>query len=257
MVAATLAALLAGACGTATLRPEVRGGAFDISGDVGVSVGSGRAGAGSSASALGLDTEGYAEPKLDVDWEGEDWHVSARGFFVGYSGSGTAQAGISLGPGPGIGVNEPVRSDVDLTLLRTSVVHDMVGWRDDVDVGVGAGFGWFFYDLDVQSLAGPGSVGTDSDLPFGFLTMRFRMDHERFEFGAEASGILWDYEDEELSYYDVEAHAGYRLFDKNWTGMVSVGWRLLGFDYEYSAGGSRVFADATLHGPFVSFTAEF
>ena len=56
---------------------------------------------------------------------------------------------------------------------------------------------------------------------------------------------------------DVEAHAGYRLFDENWTGMVSVGWRLLSFDYEYSESGSRVFADAALHGPFVSFAVTF
>ena len=143
-------------------------------------------------SALGLDTEGYVEPKLDLDWE--DWHVSTRGFFAGYDGTGTARAGISLGPGPGSGINDSVRTETDLTLVRASAVYDVLSRkRDDVDLGVGAGFGWLLYDFDVRSLTGPGRVATDGDLPFAFLTVRGRVDLERFELAAEASGILWEY----------------------------------------------------------------
>ena len=242
------------ACGSPAFRAELRGGSLDISGDVGVTVGSGRAGAGSSAAALGLDAETYVEPIVSLDWE--DWHVTLRGFDIDYSGTGTAQAAIDFGPGPGIMGSEPVATDVGLVLVTTNAVYDFIS-TDTFDFGMGIGLGWLDYDFKTESLTDGESLGTDDYLPFAFPTLRAVGNIDRLELGLLASAIVWDYEDEELSYYDVEALAGYRLFEDGVDGSLSIGWRFLGVDYEYSDRGSRVFVDAGFNGPFVSFAVRF
>jgi hypothetical protein len=247
-------ALVAPACSTLTaVRPELRLGALDVSGDLGVSAAGGAIQAGSSWSALGLDDERYVEPVLDVDWD--DWHVEARGLTIDYGGTGTAQAAINFGGG-GISVSEPVATDVDLGLATASAVYDVLG-TDAVDVGLGAGVGWLDYSLDVRSLQTSNSVATDNDLPFAFLTLHLSKDIDLFELRVAANGVVWSNDAEELSYYDVDARAGYRLFGYGANGVVSIGWRFLGIDYQYDDRGRRTFVDADFNGPFASFIVEF
>jgi len=235
------------------VRAELRGGALDISGDLGVSVGAGRLGKGSSADSLGLERSGYVEPRLGFDWE--RWHAQIGGFTTEFKGTGTTQT--ALGIGPVIGVNNPVDTEVNISMITADGIYDLIK-SDVVDVGLGAGVGWFLYDLQVQSLSSPARVNTGNDVPLVFLAGRLAKDVGRFELRLEGKGIYLDTGGEKISFYDADARAGYRLIDaESWGGIVSLGWRFLGVDYEYTDLGARVFADLDFNGPYLSFIAEF
>ncbi len=88
------------------------------------------------------------------------------------------------GPDFGVQLDGPVRVDMKRVKAR------------------GLGVGWLDYDLKVQSLMDGESLRTDNYLLFAFPTLRAMGNIDRFQLGLLANGAFWDYDGEELSYYD-------------------------------------------------------
>jgi hypothetical protein len=252
--AITLALLALAVLGCTT--PEVglvpRVGNLDIEGDFGTSIGSGVLVSKTSASSLGLDDETAFQPRIDLDWT--DLHLSVNATNVEYSGDGVVQRTLNL-PGLQLTGGTPVSTDWEFGLYTASLVYDIIP-TEAIDIGVGAGVGWLDYDITAESSSARSS--TDDNLPFAYLTARIAKEIGRFAFLAQLSGAGVEWDDEDLSYYEFDLSAAFSLFEtKKTEGSVLVGYRLIGVDYEWEDGGSKIEADAEFDGPYIGFMLRF
>jgi len=245
---------LALGCSTPKISPMIRVAQLDISGDIDFKAGGGILASSTSASQLGLDDETVIQPRVDLDWE--KLHLGIEGFQADYDGNGTLSNTLNFG-GNTIPFNSPVSSDWELDLYRAFLVYDLLPW-DFMDVGIGGGLGYIKYDAEIRSRLTGSWVVTDNDLPFAFLTARFNKEIDRFNLQALVSGIGVELDDEELSYFDAEAHAGFRLFSAdNLEGSIMVGYRFINVVYEWDDKGRDLELDVDFKGPFVGFVLRF
>jgi hypothetical protein len=253
-VTLALLALVTAGCATPEIGLVPRVGSLDIDGDFGTSAGSGAFVSKSSASALGLDEETAFQPRVDLDWT--DWHMSVNATQVEFSGDGTVQRTLNL-PGQQFTAGTPVSTEWDFGLYTASLVYDLIP-AEDIDIGFGAGVGLLDYDISAQSRTTSAKASTDDNLPFAYLTARVAREIGRFAFLAQVSGAGIDWDDEDISFFELDLSAAYRLFStKKIEGSVMAGYRMISVDYEWEDGGSKVEADADFDGPYVGFILRF
>lgn len=237
------------------VRALARVGQLDIDGDLGVNA-RGIVQTTTSADSLGLDDETSAQPRLDIDW---DWlHFSFSGLFVEYEGTGFAETTIDFGNGNGITAGTQVESDIELDMVTGSVYVDILpSWL--LDLGIGFGLGVLDVELDFRSLTGPATTVTGDDLlPFGFLSARVSKAIGRFEFTAIGSGAAAEFDDQDLSFYDVDAMATFKILRTRFLDATILGgYRWIGIDYEFSDRGGKAVADVDFEGPYVGFSLNF
>jgi hypothetical protein len=249
-----MAGLIMG-CGIPTVSPMIRVGEMDIDGDFNVLGGGGVVGASSDANSLGLEEETVLQPRVDVDWG--NLHLVGSAIQAEYDGSGIVEGTLSLG-GITIPVGTAVESDLDFDLYTGHLIYDLLPIDFLFDVGVGVGAGYLEYDVAVQSAASTARISTNSDLPFGFLTARVSREIGRFEVVGMLSGLSFEFEDDDLSFYDLDAFAGFHLFGEGRIqGTVIAGYRALGIDFEWEDEGRDIDADAKFQGPYVGFKLRF
>lgn len=250
----TVLTLVTSGCSAPSVGLIPRVGAMDIDGDIGVTRGGGIVKAKTSANALGLDEETVFQPRVDLDWT--DVHVSINAMQPEFSGDGQVTATLNL-PGRTITVGTPVSSDWELELYTASFVYDIIP-TETIDIGIGAGIGMIGWDISLASKVGPARISGDDDLPFAFLAARIAKELGRFDFQAQINGAGVEYEDEDLSYFEVDVNAGYRFWESDsidWTALV--GYRHIGVDYEWEEGGGELDLDADFDGPYIGLMARF
>lgn len=251
-----LAAFL-GACSTPHVTPAARGGVMYIDGDIAVNDSGGRAGARSSADDLGLDEEFAFQPKVDVDWGGI--HVSANATWFDYSGNGTAEGALQFGNDE-ISADADVRTDLQAQLYEAYVVFDILPLGDLVDVGIGAGGGAIYYDLEFEAKGTSARIHIDDWLPLGFVIVRVAADLGAVKLLGTASGITFDYDDDDATFFELDLSGRYRLFGDEGPveGHVILGFRYLYLDYEWSpSSGTLEIDDLALYGPYLGFDLRF
>ena len=135
-----------------------------------------------------------------------------------------------------------------------SAVFDILP-RVLIEVGIGAGVGLFSSRLDVQSLIGAENISTSvSDAPFGFLSARIAKRILGFEFVATGDGLGYDFEGNDLLYYDADLRAGYTLFSRGLDWTVLVGYRLHHFEVQYDDQGGEFETKIDLSGPYLGLS---
>jgi hypothetical protein len=259
VVALTLALLLTGASAlhaAPRITPGLRVSILDIDGQFGAIGSGGVLDLGSSASALGLDSETIFQPQVDFDWK--KWHLWLIGFKADYSGSGTAEANIQLGNLPPITAGTPVRTDAGFSYITANLIYDIIP-TDVVEVGLGLGGGLVDYDLAFQSELSPLRIATDSTLPFAFPILRIAKAFGRFGLLGTIGGIAVNYSGNDISYLQADVSASYRLFgeEKKLQGLVTLGYQYFRMDYEYEDQGGTGIIDVTLEGPYLGFFLSF
>jgi hypothetical protein len=258
-VAFTLAFLLAGVSALHAgprIKPGLRVAILDIDGEFGASAGGARITAASTASALGLDEETVLQPHLDFDWE--KWHLWLLGFKADYSGSGTTEATIQLGDFLPIAFNTPVVTDVEFTYLTANFIYDIIPTKF-FDIGIGLGGGMVKYRMAFQSKRSPLRASKDNTLPFAFPMARIAQEIRRFGLMGTVGGILVKYGNHDISYFQVDLSASYRIFGKEegLMGHLTLGYQYLSLDYEYFGQGEIVIIDIALDGPYLGFALSF
>jgi hypothetical protein len=242
-------------CGIPTVSPMIRVGEMDIDGNFNILGGGGIVGASSDANSLGLEEETLVMPRLDIDWG--NLHLTGSAIQAEYDGSGIVEGTLNLG-GVTIPLGTDVTSDFDFDMYTAYLTYDLLPVDFLFDLGIGGGVGYLDYDVAIQSTTGPERITSDDDLPFGFLTARVAREIGRFEIVALVSGLGIEFDDDDLSFYDLDAYAGFRLFGEGRIqGHVMVGYRAIGIDYEWEDDGRDVDADADFQGPYVGFKLRF
>jgi hypothetical protein len=259
MVALTLILLLT--CVSALhagprIKPGLRVSLLGIDGQFGATTSGGGLGIGSSADALGLDTETIFQPQVDFDWE--KWHLWLIGFKADYSGSGTAEATIQLGNLPPITAGTPVQSDVGFTYITANLIYDIIP-TDVVEIGIGLGGGVVDYELAFQSEISPLRVTTGNTLPFAYLLLRIGKEFGRFGLLGSVGGISVEFSGHDISYLQADVSASYRIFgeEDKLQGHVALGYQYFRMDYEYEDQGGIGIIDVTLDGPYLAFALSF
>jgi hypothetical protein len=244
------------ACGIPRVKPMARVGVLDIEGDIEVRNRSGSARGASDADDLGLDEETVFQPRLDVDWG--PVHLSAEGFGVDYSGRGEAEAQLAFG---GTVISRGTKLDTDLSgdFVTGSVVVDPFP-IPTVDLGIGLGVGYLAYDLEFDSREAPVRLEIDDELPFAFLVFRAAAQFGSFAFLGTARGLSLEWEDDDITYYEIDVSARYRPFGDDegvLEGYVAVGYRYLSIDYSYEPSDGKLELDVDLSGPYLALELWF
>jgi hypothetical protein len=250
----TLAEFISG-CGIPTVSPMIRVGELDIDGDFNITGGGGALSAASDMNALGLDEETALQPRVDVDWG--NLHLAVSGLWVDYTGDGAVRGTLELG-GNIIPAGTPARTDLEMDFYTGYITYDLLPIDFLFDLGVGLGVGYLDYDLAIQSKTSPARISSDEDLPFGFLTARVAREIGRFEIVGMVSGLGVEFDDADISYYEVDAFAGFRLFGEGRIqGNLIAGYRAIGLDCEWDDQGRNLDADVDFQGPYIGFKLRF
>ena len=110
--------------------------------------------------------------------------------------------------------------------------------------------------IRVQRLADDEMQGRAPSSPGETTAINYIRD--QFEAVALVSGASVDWDDEDLSYYDVDVFAAYSLFGGDrLSGDIMLGYRAVGVDYEYTHDGGKVHTDIDLDGPYLGFKLVF
>ncbi len=255
-VVLVLTALL-GACSTPHVTPAARGGLMFIDGDVGVGDSGGRVGARSSADDLGLDEEFTFQPKVDLDWGGI--HASVNATWLDYSGDGTAEGEIRFG-GNVISADTDVRTDLKADLYEAYIVFDILPLGDVIDLGIGAGGGAIYYEVEFESRDASARVHLDDWLPLGFVMVRVAADLGALKLLGTASGVTFDIDDDDATFFEADLSGRYRLFGEDGPveGHLILGFRYLYLDYEWSPSSGTLHIDnLSVYGPYLGVDIRF
>ena len=238
------------------IKPGLRVSLLGIDGQFGATSSGSGSSIGSSASALGLDSETIFQPQVDFDWK--RWHLWLIGFKADYSGSGIAEANIQLGNLPPITAGTPVRTDAGFTYVTANLIFDIIP-TDLVELGIGLGGGVVDYELAFQSEISPLRVATDNTLPFAFPMLRIAKEFGRFGLLGTVGGISVSFSGHDISYLQADVNASYRIFgeEDKLQGHVALGYQYFRMDYEYEDQGGIGIIDVTLDGPYVAFALSF
>jgi len=252
-----LALVLAG-CSTPRAGILLRAGPQNIDGGIGASQTTGPITVGGVAStdSLGLDTEWVFYPEIDVDWE--SWHLALDGFFTRYTGSGTADVGLKLGDLDPIIAGSIVDSELDVGYLTLETSYSLwaPGW---IDLGIGIGVGVLDYGVDLAATRIPVTYELDGTVPFGYPLLRVGSEVGDFRFLGTLAGLGISYEGTHLSFLEVDARAGYRIFGDadSVAGTLFLGYRYLDFTYEDEQSQSDLTIEVQLNGPYLGFELAF
>jgi hypothetical protein len=255
---AVLTFLFAG-CSMPSIALVPRVGQLDVEGDFSVSESAGGGALKVETSAdedeLGLDDETVFQPRIDLDWD--DFHIWINAMRPEYSGNGELTTDLTIF-GQTFTAGTPVSSDWEFGYYTVSAVYDIIPTGDAVDIGIGAGVGMITWDVEIASRTAPLRRSTDDDLGFAFLTARVATEISRFALLGQISGASVDWDDEDISFFEVDLSGGYKIFDtKSCDGTVLAGYRFLNVDYEWEDGGSEVEVDADFYGPYLGFMLRF
>jgi hypothetical protein len=255
LVVALLLALACVSCSTPGVSLGPRAAWLVIDGNVGAASTGNVVSTDSSTDDLGLDSSVVFAPRASLDWS--PIHVTVSALMAGYSGDGEATGRLSLGDIE-IEAGTDVETDLSMDLLTGSIVYDILP-IPEVELGIGLGVGSVWYDLSVQQKGSSEEVSQDGILPIAFLTARAAADLGPVSVLGTVSGISIEFEDDDVSFIEVDLSAGYRVFgeDSMVEGRIMAGYRYVDFDYTYRGSRGRLEADLTLQGPYVGFDLVF
>jgi hypothetical protein len=255
-----LIGLLVSAC---SIKPQLvvtpALGYYEIDGDVTAKAKSGSVGAGAKADADQLGLEEEVVPKLRADLVWEDWIVGLAGLYAGYEGDGEADAALSFRD---IVIESGSKVDSEFTAwyLAAEGLYRILGPEDFVELAAGVAIGAVSYDLKIESKrVSAAKIDIDDVLPFGYLTGRVAKEFGDFRFEVRAAGVAASFDEEDVTFFEVDASATYRLWGEldGIGGAVQVGYQYIDFTYDWEPSGGKLEIDATLTGPFVGLRITF
>jgi hypothetical protein len=255
LVALLLLPTLAAGCSAPSLRLTPRVGSVGLDGDFASDT---TAAPGANAiGALGLD-DSQVEflPRADIEFGPLVWTLDYGA--LAYSGSGTAQANITIGDVE-VEADGTLDSDIDLQLLRSSFTVDVLP-TDTFDLGLGLGLGAAEVSAAITDTT-PGSptlgqtAATEEVVPLPFLSLLAGV--EVGPFGAEAwiAFLSLSVQDVDVDYLDLDLSAYWRFAD--WPGAdlrLVLGYRRIDVAAEYDDGVDRVEADLQFDGPYLGIS---
>ena len=202
---------------------------------------------GATADSLGLGTSNSFMFAAGFDYK--RWNVMLTSMPTSFDGQGFATIGIDLGDGQVISIDTPIKSTIDVDLTLANVMYRLLDGKYG-EFSVGVGFGQTNIDVLLDPLIGQ-SVGFDGKTPFGFLAVNYRKPFGKFSLTAAAQGISITANDSSMTYSNLNLMGGYMFFEKKWYSEVVVGYRRVGFEFDYDVSGGVADTDVVLTGPYV------
>ena len=202
---------------------------------------------GATADSLGLGTSNSFMFAAGFDYK--RWNVMLTSMPTSFDGQGFATIGIDLGDGQVIAIDTPTKSTIAVDLTLANVMYRLLDGKYG-EFSVGVGFGQTNIDVLLDPLIGQ-SVGFDGKTPFGFLAVNYRQAFGKFSLTAAAQGISITANDSSMTYSNLNLMGGYMFFEKKWYSEVVVGYRRVGFEFDYDVSGGVADTDVVLTGPYV------
>ena len=202
---------------------------------------------GATADSLGLGTSNSFMFAAGFDYK--RWNVMLTSMPTSFDGQGFATIGIDLGDGQVIAIDTPTKSTIDVDLTLANVMYRLLDGKYG-EFSIGVGFGQTNIDVLLDPLIGQ-SVGFDGKTPFGFLAVNYRKPFGKFSLTAAAQGISITANDSSMTYSNLNLMGGYMFFEKKWYSEVVVGYRRVGFEFDYDVSGGVADTDVVLTGPYV------
>ncbi len=244
----TLALNLAlAACATPSFDVQPRYGRPEISGTAGAT--SGGVGGSADLEQAGLEDDEALSARVDLDFGSA--HLIGLADAPQFEGSGTLDVSVSDGTNT-IAGGAPVDSKLDLAHYDLALVFDLIP-GDTFELGLG--FGAAYFDLDFRfEESGTGTiVASEEQVPVPFLALTGAVWLGPVELAAFAGGMEYTYDNDTLSFLDLDAYARCKLFGGHRllrTSLV-VGYRLTQFELDYDDANTQIDTDFTIQGPYV------
>jgi len=252
---ASLLLLFASSCAIPTVDVIPRYGQFDLDGHFGIvdpDIAPGAPNVNDLATAGFGDDDGYFGGRVDLDIGSPMFTFSTQQ--TTHDGSGQITAEISSGGtivAPG-----PVESKMDLGLHQFLMTFDFVP-TDWVDAGLGLGVA--VADVDARVSQGANSVDTDQTLPIPQIAGHVGVQLGDFEAVGLISGFELSSSGDEISFFDLDLLARYRLFggDERLAGSIGLGWRTTSLGLDYEDDGDEIDVSMRFNGPYAAFVFSF
>lgn len=245
----TLLLILAAGCSAPSADLIPRYGTFDVEGHFGITSNAANPVPVADMETAGFDRDdGYLGLRADINVGSPTYFISAQSTSHGGSGNLLNQlssGGSVINPGP-------VSTKMDIALYQLGVTFDFVP-SDLVDVGLGLGINTV--DLDAEVANGGSAIDVDRTLPIPVIALRAGIDLGDFEASALVTGLEIDVSGDEVSYFDLDVLARYRLIggDDHLAGSIALGYRLVELGVEYEDDGDRIDTEFRFDGPYLAF----
>lgn len=215
-----------------------------------------RSGPGSGiATTDSLGLRDSTDPQFALDGRWRRLRAGLLSAPTSVDGRGFGLSALQLG-NVGIGFETPVSTDVDVRLnlfaIRYAVVENET---TTLDAGVGLGKA----SLDINISPGLGQpIVTDSDTPFGFLTLELGQRlSSRWAMRFAARGAAIARSDNEIAYFDYDVDGAYRVRDGATKLDVVGGYRLINLMIDYLDQDSSLLVNVQLRGPYLGLRFAF
>lgn len=209
---------------------------------------------GATTESLGLGTEHSFVYALGFRYK--KWNFALDYMPTQYSGDGVATIGIDMGNGNIIAIDTPITSTINVDLTLVNVMYDAyVGKYGKFAVGIGAG--QTNIDIALVPLIGQ-PVKFKGTTPFGFLAISYNKRFGKFLLSAAAQGVSLASNDSSMDYTNLNLMGGYAFYTSNkWSSEFVIGYRHVGFVFDYEVNGNVSDTDVTLVGPYLGFIVGF
>jgi hypothetical protein len=208
---------------------------------------SGGSSAFTSTENLGFDDDsGVFSPRVDLSWL--NMNLAFDHYDTSYRGDGVLDAQIDLG-GVTIPAAEAVSSEFDLQSTSARLTGDFIP-GSNVDLGIGVGVALLDVQASITSQSTLETASTDESLPVPLVTGRAAVRFGDLALTGDLGWISIGYDDDEVSYMDLDLAARYSFFSAagRASGGVVLGYRIVDTDGEYDDGSSSVDFDMEFSG---------
>jgi hypothetical protein len=208
---------------------------------------------GATADSLGLGTANsfmYA-----AGFRFKRWNFTLDSMPTTFDGQGFATAAIDLGNGQAIAITTPIISTINVDLKLANVMYDVFN-TEKGKFSAGMGFGQTAIDVALVPAIGQ-SVAFNGTTPFGFLAINYVKRFNKFSLTVAAQGIALAVNESSMDYSNLNLMGGYMFFKKKWFSEVVIGYRRVGFKFDYDVAAGIFDTDMTLTGPYVGLVGGF
>lgn len=245
--AAPVFAFVFAACALPSLDVQPRYGRPEISGTAGFT--SGGVGGSADLEQAGLQEDEAISARVDLDlgWPRLVGLAQAPRF----EGSGTLDVTVSDGTNT-ITSGAAVDSVVELGIYDLALVWDFFP-GDTIELAFGFGAALLDADLRFAEVGTGTTVESQQQIPVPLVAAAASVWLGPLEVAAFAGGMDYTYDDDSVSYLDLDVYARWKLFGGEELLRTSLlaGYRLTSLQLEYDDGGSAIDADLEIQGPYV------
>jgi hypothetical protein len=203
--------------------------------------------------SLGLGTSKSFQYMVGFNYK--RWSFDVVSMPTTFTGDGFAEGTIDLGGDQVIAGSVPVSSDINIDLVLVNVMYDLIQ-KETFRFGIGLGAGRTTIDVSLVPQIGQGIVYS-GNTPFGFLALDLEKNWGRWGLGVGAQGISITSNDSSMDYSNLNVVGSYRFYQKKWFSSVVVGYRRVGFDFDYNLDSGETKTDVVLTGPYIGLTGGF